>query len=137
MASNTASVKRLLKAYTKGDFDAFAEVAAPKLRWRQNAPTGYFGFARERNSVTGVKSALRELNAEYEFPRWDAVEFTEQGNVVWVLVKGVARRRKSKSKHRFELAQRWEFRRGKIVRYAEFLDTASLLIAERRIAAKG
>jgi ketosteroid isomerase-like protein len=63
-------------------------------------------------------------------------ELTGDGDVVWALSDVTLSEHKSGKRAEIRLANRWQFRDGKIVSCNEFFDSAGVLTALGRIEAK-
>jgi ketosteroid isomerase-like protein len=56
-----------------------------------------------------------------------------EGDVVWIEARLETTRRRDRTQHSIDVAARWQFREGRIVRIDEYYDSASLLMREGRL----
>jgi ketosteroid isomerase-like protein len=131
-ARNKSALKKALNAYSKSPEKCMA-LADPKIVWTQNAPTGYYPFAGTHRGRDAVAKVLGRIAGAYRFKSWKVVDIVAEGNAIWTATEAVVQS-PGKKPVKFTTVGRWTFRNGKVVRYAEFFDTATTLIQEGRIA---
>jgi ketosteroid isomerase-like protein len=111
-----------------GNFDDVLHNLADDVVWRSIA-NGLQGlnFAKEPLTKPGVRGYFENLFRDWELVFFDVERIIGQGNTVVVLAECSFRHRRTGKSFMSPKADVWDFRRGKIVGFCEFFDTASAI----------
>jgi ketosteroid isomerase-like protein len=128
---NLAFLKDYYKKWgeTKGgNFDEIIQNLADDVVWRSIA-NGLQGlnFAKEPLTKPAVRGYFENLFRDWELVFFDVERFIGQGNSVVVLAECSFRHRRTGKSFMSPKADVWDFRRGKVVGFCEFFDTASAI----------
>jgi ketosteroid isomerase-like protein len=130
------ALRRIIEAYVQGDLEPLMVAAADDIVWNSNVPAPQFRFGGQFHGRIGLKEGLSLLASEFSLVRYDVREMTGDGDIVWVLSDVIVSEHRTGRRASVTLANRWQFRSGKIVSCTEFFDSVSVLIALGRIEAK-
>ena len=130
------TLRHIMEAYVQGDLEPLMVAAADDIVWNTNVPASHFRFGGEFHGRIGLKEGLSLLASEFSLVRYDAREMIGNGDVVWVLSDVIISENRTGRRANAKLANRWQFRDGKIVSCTEFYDSVSVLIALGRLDAK-
>ncbi len=120
----------------QGDLEPLMIAAADDVVWNSNVPPSHFRFGGQFHGRIGLKEALSLIAREFSLVRYDVREMTGDDDVVWALSDVIISERTTGCRASVRLANRWQFRDGKIVSCTEFFDSIGVLIALGRIEAK-
>lgn len=130
---NKALLRRVLKAYERGDYEPIFAALDEDVVWSSNSLANHYRFGGARRGRAGVVEALSMIAADFEISRYDVLEMVGEGDVIWASSELSLFDRKSRRALVFPLVNRWQFRDGKIVSCGEFFDTAAVLQQQGRI----
>jgi len=130
------TLRHIMEAYVQGDLEPLMVAAADDIVWNTNVPASHFRFGGEFHGRIGLKEGLSLLASEFSLVRYDAREMIGNGDVVWVLSDVIISENRTGRRANAKLANRRQFRDGKIVSCTEFYDSVSVLIALGRLDAK-
>jgi ketosteroid isomerase-like protein len=125
---NHALIRGVMRSYAQGDMAPLMAVASEDIVWSSNAPKQGFRFGGRYAGQLGMKEALSLIASDFEMLRYEKREMVGDGDVVWAASDLEALEKKSRSRLQFELVNRWQFEGGKLVAYAEYFASASLLL---------
>ena len=131
--SNKALLRRVLKAYERGDYEPIFAALDEDVVWSSNSLANHYRFGGTRRGRAGVVEALSMIAADYDISRYDVVEMVGEGDVIWATSELSLYDRKTGRPLTFPLVNRWQFRDGRIVSCSEFFDTAAVLQQQGRI----
>ena len=134
MPTNQDTLRRVMGAYAKGDLGPLLDAVTDDVVWESNSPAGQFRFAGRYSGPFGLKEALALIASEFAILRYDMTETTGEGDIVWALNDLEVLERRSGKQARVRLANRWQFRDGRIASCTEFFDTAGTLLQLDRAA---
>jgi ketosteroid isomerase-like protein len=126
-SSNKELLRKVIRAYVQGDLAPLMASSTDDVMWDSNAPAGQYRFGGSFKGHMGLKEALSLVATEFAILRYDIHEMTGEGDVVWVLSDLEVVENKTGKRVRLELANRWQFRDGKIASCREFFDSAGVL----------
>ena len=130
---NKTTLRRVLKAYERGDFDPIYKALDDDVVWASNSLANHYRFGGARRGRAGVVEALSMIAADYDISRYDIVEMIGEGDVIWATSTLSLFDRKTGRPLTFPLVNRWQFKDGKIISCSEFFDTAAVLQQQGRI----
>jgi ketosteroid isomerase-like protein len=130
------ALRRIMRAYLQGDLEPLFAAAADDVEWDSNVSPQNFRFGGRFKGKIGLKEALSLIASEYAILRYDVRELTGDGDVVWALSDVTLSEHKTGKRAEIRLANRWQFRDGKIVSCTEFFDSAGVLNALGRLEPK-
>jgi ketosteroid isomerase-like protein len=125
--SNKDTLGRVIRAYVEGDLAPLMENVADDIVWNSNASAQHYRFGGSFTGQIGLKEGLSLVATEFGILRYDVREMTEEGDVIWALSEIEVLEHKTGKRARVNLANRWQFRDGKILSCTEFFDSASVL----------
>jgi ketosteroid isomerase-like protein len=132
--SNKETLLRVMRAYADGDLAPMLAVADENVVWDSNSIAPQFRFSGRYTGHTGLKEALSLIASEFVIVHYDIREITGDGDILWALSEIEILDRRSGKQFKLRLANRWQFRDGKIASCTEFFDTAGTLIQLGRAA---
>jgi ketosteroid isomerase-like protein len=135
--SNKDMLGRVIRAYVQGDLAPLMDNAADDIVWNSNASAEHYRFGGRFKGHLGLKEGLSLVATEFGILRYDIREMTEEGDVVWALSELEVLEHKTGKRARVMLANRWQFRGGKIASCTEFFDSAGVLKELGRLGAVG
>jgi ketosteroid isomerase-like protein len=135
--SNKAVIRRVVSTYGKGSTKELFECAAENIIWVHHVPRRYFAWGGESRGKKRMANAVSAIGRAYEFTDWKVKSVVGDGDIVWSLVDAKAIRRRSGRRANVQIVSRWTLRNGKVRRYDEYWDSASVLIQEQRIKPTG
>ena len=130
---NKTTLRRVIKAYERGDFDPIYQALDDDVVWASNTLANHYRFGGMRQGRAGVVEALSMIAADYDISRYDVVEMVGEGDVIWATSTLSLFDRKTGRPLVFPLVNRWQFKDGKIISCSEFFDTAAVLQQQGRI----
>ena len=126
-SSNKDLLRKVLGAYVQGDLAPLMASSADDVVWDSSAPVEHYRFGGRFEGHLGLKEALSLIATEFGILRYDIREMTGDGDVVWALSDVEVVENKTGKRVRLELANRWQFKDGKIAACKEFFDSAGVL----------
>lgn len=120
---NVAIVRRSYEAFARGDMDAVVADFHADIEWHQAQGLPHGGFYRGRAEVE------QAIFAPLEDEWWDGFEATptevlDAGEEVVVLGRYTGRSKRTGSRLDVPFVHVWSLRKGKAIRFRQFLDTA-------------
>ncbi len=120
-------LRKIMGAYLQGDLTPLLEIAADDIVWDSNARKPQFRFGGVFHGRVGLQEALSLIASEFAMLRYDVQEIVGTGDTIWALSDVILSEHKTGKRTSIRLANRWQFRDGKLVRFTEFFDTAGVL----------
>ena len=120
-------LRNIMVAYLQGDLSPLLEIAADDIVWDSNARKPQFRFGGAFRGRVGLQEALSLIAAEFAMLRYDVQEIVGDGDTIWALSDVIFSEHKTGKRTSIRLANRWQFRDGKLIRFTEFFDTAGVL----------
>jgi len=129
--SNKARVAGILAAYGQGDLRPLFATLDDTVTWEAHAPPSHYRFGGVRTGPQGVAETAAIIASEYAIQRYDVKELVGEGSTVWALSE--ASYIHSGKPLKFMTATRWVFRKGKIIEFHVFFDSARVLVEQGRL----
>lgn len=129
--ANLATLKSLYKRWSEtkgGNFEEIVALLADEAVWRSIA-NGLHGlsFAREPLTKATVRTYFENLFKDWELVFFDVERMVVQANTVVVISEASFRHRRTGKSFMSPKVDIWDFKRGKVVAYCEYFDTASAI----------
>jgi ketosteroid isomerase-like protein len=126
-----ATLKGVYKRWSEtkgGNFEEIMGLLADDAVWRSIA-NGLHGlsFAREPLTKTNVRTYFEALFKDWELVFFDVERMVAQANTVVVISEASFRHRRTGKSFMSPKVDVWDFKRGKVVGYCEYFDTASAI----------
>jgi len=126
-----ALIKGIYKRWSEtkgGNVDEILNTLADDVVWRSIA-NGLHGlnFAKEPLTKPNVRSYFESLGKDWELVFFDVERIIAQGNAVVVVAECSFRHRRTGKSFMSPKVDIWDFRRGKVVGFFEYFDTASAI----------
>jgi uncharacterized protein len=128
---HTALLKGIYKRWAEtkgGNVDEILNILADDVIWRSIA-NGLHGlnFAKEPLTKPNVRSYFENLGKDWELVFFDVERMIAQNHTVVVVAECSFRHRRTGKSFMSPKVDIWDFKRGKVVGYFEFFDTASAI----------
>jgi uncharacterized protein len=128
---NVALLRGLYKRWAEtkgGNVDEILGLLADDAVWRSIA-NGLHGlnFAKEPLTKLNVRSYFENLSKDWELVFFDVERMIAQNNSVVVVAECSFRHRRTGKSFMSPKVDIWDFRRGKVVAFFEYFDTASAI----------
>lgn len=128
---HVALLKGLYKRWAEtkgGNVDEIINLLADDAVWRSIA-NGLHGlnFAREPLTKANVRNYFESLGKDWELVFFDVERMVAQNHTVVVIAECSFRHRRTGKSFMTPKVDIWDFRRGKVVGFFEFFDTASAI----------
>ncbi len=133
VAANKAALTRIITAYGLSDVGPLLASLHDDVVWVSNGPAQLFRFAGKHVGRSNAIAGLSAMATDYALHSYQIVELVGEGDVVWMQARLETTRRSDGTKLAIEVANRWQFREGHVVRIDEYYDSASLLMREGRL----
>jgi hypothetical protein len=133
VAANKAALTRIITAYGLNDVGPMLDSLHDDIVWVSNGPMPLLRFAGKHVGRNNAVAGLSMMATDYALHSYHIVEMVGEGDVVWMQARLETTRRGDGTQHTIAVANRWQFREGRIVRIDEFYDSASLLLREGRV----
>jgi uncharacterized protein len=127
------TLRAIMGAYLQGDLAPLMAIASDDIVWDSNARRSQFRFGGIFKGRVGLQEALALIASEFAMLKYDVREIVGEGDIVWALSDVILSEHKTGKRASFRLANRWQFRDGKLVQFTEFFDTAGVLADLGRI----
>jgi ketosteroid isomerase-like protein len=127
-------MRRVLKAYGEGDHAPVTAILHDDIVWISNAPAELFRFGGPHQGKAEALVGMAMIANEYTTHHYDVLELIGEGDVVWMTAKLDMTSLRSGRNFKLSLASRWQFRDGMLVGITEYYDSASVALAENRVA---
>jgi len=127
------ALRAIMGAYLQGDLAPLRAIASDDIVWDSNARRSQFRFGGIFKGRVGLQEALALIASEFAMLKYDVQEIVGEGDIVWALSDVILSEHKTGKRASFRLANRWQFRDGKLVELTEFFDTAGVLADLGRI----
>lgn len=111
-----------------GNFEEILQHLADDVVWRSisNGLQG-LNFAKEPLTKPAIRSYFENLFKDWELVFFDVERFISQGHAVVVVAECSFRHRRTGKSFMSPKVDIWDFKRGKIVGFCEYFDTASAI----------
>jgi ketosteroid isomerase-like protein len=126
-------LRAITGAYLQGDLAPLMEIASDDIIWDSNARKSQFRFGGTYKGRVGLQEALSFIASEFAMLSYNVREIVGEGDTVWALSDVVLSEHKTGKRANIRLANRWQFRDGKLVAFTEFFDTGGVLADLGRI----
>jgi len=120
---NVQTVQKAYADFSRGDLAAVMGAFADDIQW---ITPGYSELSGERQGKDEVAGFFRMLQEQWEFLAFEPSDYIAAGDCVVALGRYEARSRQTRRTAATHWAMVWTFRDGKVVRYQEYLDTATV-----------
>ena len=125
------ALKGLYKRWSEtkgGNYEEIIELLADDAIWRSIA-NGLHGlsFAKEPLNKANVRTYFENLAKDWELVFFDVERMVSQANTVVVISEASFRHRRTGKSFMSPKVDVWDFKRGKVVGYCEYFDTASAI----------
>ena len=127
------TLRAITGAYLQGDLGPLMAIASDDIVWDSNARRSLFRFGGVFKGRVGLQEALSLIASEFAMLKYDVQEIVGDGDTVWALSDVILSEHKTGKRASFRLANRWQFKDGKLVQFTEFFDTAGALADLGRI----
>jgi ketosteroid isomerase-like protein len=129
--AHVTTLKGLYKRWSEtkgGNFEEIVGMLADDAVWRSIA-NGLHGlsFAKEPLSKANVRTYFENLFKDWELVFFDVERMVAQANTVVVISEASFRHRRTGKSFMSPKVDVWDFKRGKVVGYCEYFDTASAI----------
>ena len=132
--TNKQAMRRVLKAYGEGDHEPVTALFHDEFVWTSHAPLELFRFGGPHRGRAEAIVGMAMIAADYSMHRYDVIELVGEDDVVWMSARLDVTSRRSGRNFKLSLASRWQFRDGMLVALTEYYDSASVALAENRVA---
>lgn len=126
---NIQLIQKAYEWFTKGKVDEIVNLQAEDVEWTTPGPPAVFHTAGTRRGRQGVAEFFSELSGEQEVETFEAQDFIAQGDNVVAIVKYRSRVKATGKMMDTTFVHVFEIKDGKIKRFREFFDTASVMDA--------
>jgi ketosteroid isomerase-like protein len=133
VAANKAALTRIITAYGLSDVAPLLAALHDDIVWVSNGPQQLFRFAGRHVGRNSAIAGLSAMATDYALHSYQIVELVGEGDVVWMQARLETTRRSDGTLLVIDVANRWEFCNGRVVRIDEYYDSASLLMREGRL----
>ena len=123
---NVEIVKRIVEAWSAGNFDAARNALDPDITWHD--PPQQPGVIT-RHGFAGVEGSFRNWLSAWDDYRYELGELTDAGEKVLMIGRQHGRGKGSRVEVSSDLLQVWTLRDGKVVEMRMFMDRAEALQA--------
>ena len=128
---SVALIKGIYKRWSEtkgGNVDEILNILADDVVWRSIA-NGLHGlnFAKEPLTKPNVRGYFESLGKDWELVFFDVERIIAQSNTVVVIAECSFRHRRTGKSFMSPKVDIWDFRRGKVVGFFEYFDTASAI----------
>ncbi len=129
-AQNTQSVKDAYAAFGRGDVNAILAMVDDSVEWEGvKGAEGVAPHAGLRRGKAAVGEFFQLVGSTLDFHAFEPREFIAQGDTVVAIGFYKATVKATKKQTASDWAMVFNFRNGKIVRFREFTDSASVVRA--------
>ena len=136
-AANKAALHRIIAAYAIGNLEPLLSSLDQDAVWTSYGPREELRFAGTHKGRDNCLAGLSLMAADFALHSYEIVEMIAENDVVWMHARIETSRRAGGARHTLDVANRWQFREGKIVGIAEFYDSASMLMRDGKLRAAG
>ncbi|HTT98263.1 MAG TPA: nuclear transport factor 2 family protein [Rhizomicrobium sp.] len=127
------TLRAIMGAYLQGDLEPLMAIISDDFVWDSNARRSQFRFGGVFKGRVGLQEALSLIASEFAMLKYDVHELVGDADTVWALSEVVLSEHKTGKRATFRLANRWQFRDGKLISLTEFFDTAGVLADLKRL----
>lgn len=124
---NRSLLAGIYAGYTRGDAQPLFAALAADVEFRLCGPADLLPVAGAYRGPVGVRDAIKAINDEYQWLRYELRRLIVEGDTAMALTGGRLRHRRSRVEMEMDLANLVHIQDGRIVSFAEFFDTAGLL----------
>ncbi len=129
-AQNTQAVKDAYAAFGRGDINAILAMADDDIEWEGvKGAEGVAPHAGLRRGKAAVGEFFQLVGSTLDFHAFEPKEFIAQGDTVVAIGAYKATVKATKKQTASDWTMVFNFRNGKIVRFREFTDSASIVRA--------
>ena len=136
-AANKVALNRIIAAYAIGDLTQLLDALSADVVWTSHGPPDQLRFAGAHEGRDNCLAGLSIMAADFALHSYEVVEMIAEGDVVWMQARVETSRRTGGPRHTINVANRWEFRDGKVVSITEYYDSASMLMNDGKLKAVG
>jgi ketosteroid isomerase-like protein len=136
-AANKAALNRIIAAYAVGDLGPMLNALHADVVWTSHGPPDQLRFAGKHDGRDSCLAGLSLMAADFALHSYEIVELVAEGDIVWMQARLETSRRTGGPRHILDVANRWQFRDGKITSITEYYDSASMLMRDDRLRAAG
>jgi ketosteroid isomerase-like protein len=137
VAANKAALTRIIAAYAIGDLAPLLDALDFAAVWTSYGPPDQLRFAGRHDGRDNCLAGLSQMATDFALHSYEIIELVAEGDIVWMQAKLETSRRAGGPRHVINVANRWEFRGGKIMAITEFYDSASMLVRDGKLRAAG
>lgn len=134
MSENTEIVRNAYEKFQTGDIEALLQTFTDDISWNPPEINGV-GFMGSRSGIDSVREFFVELDKNEEFSQFEPIEYITEGDRVVVLGRSVGQVKPTGKKIDVEWVHLFTVQNGKIAKFQEFFDTASIEKAYQHTAA--
>jgi ketosteroid isomerase-like protein len=127
--ANITFVQAMYAAFSRGDVDTIVQGCTEDIDWKSGGRKEDFPAFGTRNGAAGVRDFFRSVAEQLEFSEFSPQEFYADRDKVFVLGHYVGTMKKSRNRFRSEWCHVFTFRGGKVEKFHEFTDTATVRAA--------
>jgi ketosteroid isomerase-like protein len=135
--ANKAALHRIIAAYAIGDMAPMLSALHPDVVWTSHGPPDQLRFAGRHEGRDNCLAGLSLMAADFALHNYEIVELVAEGDIVWMQARLETSRRTGGPRHIIDVANRWQFRDGKVMSITEYYDSASMLMRDDRLRATG
>ncbi|HEY8225920.1 MAG TPA: nuclear transport factor 2 family protein [Pyrinomonadaceae bacterium] len=132
---NVQFVRNAYDAFKRGDIDAVLNTLADDIEWISPGPPDIMPTAGTRRGRQAVKEFFAVLSQQEDVEVFEPQEFIAQGDKVVAILKYRGRVKATGKPAEATLVHVFDFANGKVKRFREFFDTASVLPAYTSVQA--
>jgi ketosteroid isomerase-like protein len=136
-AANKVALNRIITAYAVGNLEPLLAALDADVVWTSHGPPDQLRFAGSHKGRDDCLAGLSSMATDFALHSYEIVELIAEGDVVWMQARVATSRRTGGPLHTINVANRWQFRDGKVVSITEYYDSASMLMNDGRLKATG
>jgi hypothetical protein len=132
---NVQAVQQMYAAFGRGDLPAVLEMLAEDVDWQSpvsRTEPEELSWARPRHSREEVAIYFKELLEKVQPEQMETLDFTAQGDRVIVEGRNRGTVKSTGRTYEHDWVMVFTLRKGKIVRFRHYYDTADIVVAFRR-----
>jgi len=121
--SNKENAKALYRYFGEGNVPAILDLLADDIKWTCPGPTDILPYARVYHGKQEVADFFRLIYENKDFPKFEVMEYIEEGNKVVALGHWDAKSKKTGKPYSGDWAMAFYFRDGKLYEHTEYYDS--------------
>ena len=126
---NVRIVQDAYDAFKRGDIEGLLKLLAADVEWTTPGPTEIMPAAGTRRGPEGVAEFFKTLSEQEDVELFEPQEYIAQGDKVVAISKYRGRVKATGRTADADLVHVFDIKDGKVKRFREFFDTASVLPA--------